>query len=103
MFGIINPFFVFSFITLTFLFVFIQTLGSLIMEELSFRKFTSLKTIFVLFAYSFFESFGYRQRTLIWRAKGFISFFKRYKKIQEDSNKLNEKINQIVNKGKIQW
>jgi cellulose synthase/poly-beta-1,6-N-acetylglucosamine synthase-like glycosyltransferase len=102
-FGIINPFFVFSFIALTVGFVFIQTLGSLLIEEFSFRKFTSMKTLFVLFAYSLFESLGYRQLTLIWRAKGFASFFKRYREIQKNSKKLNAKINQVVRNGKIKW
>lgn len=101
--GIVNPFFIFAFIALTIGFVFIQTLVSLLIEEFSFRKFSSIKTIFVLFAYSLVESFGYRQMTLIWRAKGFLSFYKRYKEIKKDSIKLNSIVDEVSKNRKLKW
>lgn len=100
-FGVVNPFFLFSFLTLTMGFVFIQTLFCLLMEEFSFRKYPSVRSIVMLFVYSLIENLGYRQMTLIWRAKGFIDFIRRYDEIREDGEKLNVSINQTIKKGKI--
>lgn len=100
-FGIVNPLFVVTFLLITIGFVFVQTLFSLLMEEFSFRKYPSFKTILILFGYSLVECLGYRQMTLIWRAQGFWSFFKKYRKIKEDTKKLNSSIKKIVAKGKL--
>jgi cellulose synthase/poly-beta-1,6-N-acetylglucosamine synthase-like glycosyltransferase len=94
-FGIVNPLFVILFLAITIGLVFIQTLFSLIIEEFSFRRYPSFRTVSLLFAYSLIENFGYRQMTLIWRARGFISFFKRYRQIKADSKRLNSTIAKI--------
>lgn len=98
--GIINPEFVFLFILITFVFVFIQTLFAVTVEEFSFRKYPSFKTLLTLFAYSLIECLGYRQLTLIWRAAGFFSFFKRYREIKADTERLNASVDQIVKNSK---
>lgn len=99
---IINPFFVFAFVLITIGFLFVKTIFCLLMEEFSFRKYPSLRSILKLSVYGFIEFFGYRQLTLIWRAKGFFSFFKKYPKIKEDTKKLNSSIDKIVEQGRLQ-
>ncbi len=102
-FGVVNSYFVILFLMITVGFVFIQTLFCLLMEEFSFKKYPSVRTIWLLFLYSLVENFGYRQLTLIWRLRGFISFFKRYSEIKKDTDKLNASINEILKKGKLHW
>lgn len=102
-FGVVNPFIVVLFVLVTMGFSFIQTLFSLLIEEFSFRKYPSLRTIFTIFAYSLIENLGYRQLTLIWRAKGFFDFFKRYGEIKKDSKELNHSIDDVVKKGQLHW
>ena len=43
---------------------------SILFEELTFRKYTDLKDIIVLFAYSILENLGYRQLHTWWRLRG---------------------------------
>lgn len=102
-FGIVTPIFILLFLIATIGFVFIQTLFAFIIEEFSFRKYPSFKTIIKLFGYSVIENFGYRQLTLIWRAQGFVDFFKRFHEIKEDSKSMNKFLDQLIKKGKIQW
>ena len=56
----------------------------------------------MLFAYSLIENLGYRQMTLIWRARGFISFIQKFHKIQADSEQLNASVDKIVKKAETQ-
>ncbi len=101
--GVVNPIFILLFMGITIGFTFIFTLFCLLIEELSFRKYPSLKSIVMLLVYSLVENFGYRQLTLIWRLQGFRSFYKRYAEIKRDSHNVNESITQalkkFVNKG----
>lgn len=66
------------------------TLFSLMIEELSFRKYPTYKSTLKLIGYSLLEFIGYRQLTLLWRANGFRSFFKRYSIIKKDSQVIEE-------------
>ncbi|MFW5976819.1 MAG: glycosyltransferase [Bacillota bacterium] len=51
---------------------------SLLFEELTFRKYTGIKDMLLLFLYSILENFGYKQLHSIWRLRGIIDlFFKR--------------------------
>lgn len=47
-----------------------MTLMALLIEELYFRKRSSIQEFLWLFLYGFLESFGYRQLTSFWRLKG---------------------------------
>ena len=43
---------------------------SILFEELTFRKYTNLKDILILFAFSILENLGYRQLHTLWRLRG---------------------------------
>ena len=62
----------------------------MIIEEIGFKKSSSVKKIVAFYGYSLMENLGFRQLTLIWKACGVISFFKRFSEIQKNSRRINE-------------
>jgi len=48
----------------------ILSMGSLVLEELSFRRYPKILHLVILFAYAVLENFGYRQLNTWWRFKG---------------------------------
>lgn len=71
---------------ITFVFTFIFTIVCLFIEELSFKKYASAKSLLKLLLYNFIENLGYRQLNLLWRVRGLIHFFKRFKEIREETS-----------------
>lgn len=91
-FGILNvPFAILLLLTI-FGFIFIYSVTCIVIEEFSFRKYPSLKTVSMLLLMGVAECFGYRQLTVYWRFKSFIQFFKNFKKVREDSRKIKNMI-----------
>lgn len=99
--GIVDPSFIFLFFSFTLGFTFILTLISLMLEEVSFRKYPSYKSILKMMFYSLLENFYYRQFTLIWRVIGYKSFYDRWPQIKKDSETINEIVNNTLKKGKL--
>jgi cellulose synthase/poly-beta-1,6-N-acetylglucosamine synthase-like glycosyltransferase len=54
----------------------ILSLGSILIEQISFKKYTSLKDILLLSLYSILENFGYRQVIILFRISGIINYRK---------------------------
>jgi len=50
----------------------VLSMGSLVLEELSFRRYPKIFDLVILFAYAVLENFGYRQLNTWWRFKGFL-------------------------------
>jgi len=50
----------------------ILSVGSLVLEELSFRRYPKIIHLVILFAYAVLENFGYRQLNTWWRFRGFL-------------------------------
>jgi len=74
-FGIVNfPFFA-LFLTIAILIGVILSTGSVVLEELSFRRYPKTSDLLKLVAIGFLENFGYRQMTVWWRMKGFWDYF----------------------------
>ena len=48
----------------------VLSMGSLVLEELSFRRYPKIRHLAILFAYAVLENFGYRQLNTWWRFKG---------------------------------
>lgn len=94
--GEINLFYLLLLLAIIWGFVYIFTLCCLIIEELSFRKFPTARSLTLLFLYNLIENFGYRQLTLIWRIRGFMGFFKRYQDIQADTKHINKSVEEIL-------
>ena len=54
----------------------VLSVGSLVLEELSFRKYPRYRHIAKLFIYAVIENFGYRQLNTWWRLRGIIDYFR---------------------------
>lgn len=52
------------------------SLGSLLLEQFSFRKFTSFRDIMRLVLFAMLENLGYRQLTILYRIEGILKFRK---------------------------
>ena len=70
--GTLSTFFIFVFL-MAFLYGILFSLSAILLEELSYKRYSGIKEITKLVIYSFFEQFMYRQITVWWRV---ISFFK---------------------------
>jgi len=84
-------------------FIFVFTLFCLLIEESTFRRYTTRRSFLYLLFYSLIENFGYRQLTVFWRIKGFFSFFKRFSAIHRESKDINDVVKKTIKRGKIQW
>jgi len=89
-FGFINTSFFLLLFIVTLGFTFVYSLVCLLVEELSFKKYTSLKTVLMMFCLSLIENLGYRQLMIYWRLKSFFKFFKNFKKTKLESKRLNQ-------------
>jgi len=73
--GLMNPHFFISFLVIAFLFGVILSMGAVVLEEFSFRKYPNFGDLLRLFMYSILENFGYRQMYAWWRFKGTLQKF----------------------------
>jgi cellulose synthase/poly-beta-1,6-N-acetylglucosamine synthase-like glycosyltransferase len=69
--GISSPYYIVLFIMLTVGFAWLLNLFCLLLEQISFRFYTSPSDITKFLFYSFMENFGYRQMHVLWRLRGF--------------------------------
>jgi cellulose synthase/poly-beta-1,6-N-acetylglucosamine synthase-like glycosyltransferase len=99
--GVLNvPFFILLMcISLGFTFIF--TIACLFIEELSFKKFTSLRSLCLLMVCSFIENLGYRQMNILWRLIGIKDFFLRFKEIEKETLLVKGFIDKSVKKGTL--
>ncbi|MFC1724076.1 glycosyltransferase [candidate division KSB1 bacterium] len=75
-FGVINFNFAMLFLFVAIILGVVLSLMSLLLEELSYRKYPKLSHLIKLFLFSILENFGYRQLHTWWRFTGFIDFIK---------------------------
>ncbi len=52
------------------------SIASVLLEELSFRRYLRLRDVFKLLAAALLENFGYRQLTTWWRLRGLIDYWR---------------------------
>ena len=74
--GAINIQFALLFLTAAILLGMILSVLSVLMEELTFRKYDRIRDVMILILYAFIENLGYRQIHAWWRFRGLIDFFK---------------------------
>jgi cellulose synthase/poly-beta-1,6-N-acetylglucosamine synthase-like glycosyltransferase len=74
-FGIYEPF-VLLFLSVAILMGILLSISSLISEEATFRRYGSVKNIFILTLYAILENLGYRQINTWWRFKGVLDYIR---------------------------
>lgn len=74
--GIVNVTFAILFFFVAIVLGIVLSMGALVLEELTFRKYPRYRHIIRLFFYSIMENFGYRQLNTWWRLKGIIDYFR---------------------------
>lgn len=72
--GVISLKVALTFLAVSMLYGWILSLGALIIEEITFKKYKSLKDYFKLFIGVLLEQFGYHQINLYWRLKGMWNY-----------------------------
>ena len=51
------------------------SMGSVVLEEITIRRYPKLKHVLILMAYAVIENIGYRQLVTIFRAQGVLQYF----------------------------
>ncbi|MFC1541102.1 glycosyltransferase family 2 protein [Candidatus Latescibacterota bacterium] len=74
--GIVNFKFAVLFLCAAIMLGMVLSVGSLVLEELTFRKYPKYSHIFRLFIYSILENFWYRQINTWWRFMGIVDYFR---------------------------
>ena len=74
---VLAPFQAMLFFMISIGFGIILSLGSLLLEEISFHRYTRWSELATLTWYAVAENFGYRQMTLYWRLLGTLDFFRK--------------------------
>ncbi len=90
--GILNFSFFLLLVNITLVFTFIFSVTCLFIEELSFQRYPSSKTLCGLLYYSLLENFGYRQLYLWWRIRGFGRFFQTLLQTKKGSAHIKDRI-----------
>ena len=72
--GILSYPFMVAFLSAAILYGIVLSILSVVLEELSFKKYTKLSHLFILFTTAVFENFGYRQLNVWWRFKGMVEY-----------------------------
>lgn len=84
-------------------FTLLLALTLLLVEEMSFGKYSIPKKMSLLIWFSFIENIGYRQLNLFWRIAGIIDFFKKFSIIRRDADKVEKSVQKAIEKGPIKW
>ncbi len=74
--GVVNVWFMVSFFLVAVLYGTILSVGALLLEENTFRKYPDLKQLLRLFFFSFVDNFGYRQVNTIYKVEAMFGFRK---------------------------
>lgn len=80
--GELNYHFFFMFIAVTWVYTALYTIFALFLEEFSYRKYPTLRSLAMLLFANLVENFGYRQLTLYWRLIGFYRFIRDFKGVK---------------------
>lgn len=91
--GFLDLEFFYLIIAISFGFTSLYSMVCLFIEEMTFRKYPSLRSLTVLFLCNFVENIGYRQMTIYWRLKGFVDFFWNLKGTRKETIAIRDKVN----------
>ena len=74
--GMVDVSFALLFILVAWGYGMLLSIWAVVLEEVSFRRYRRFGDLFRLLLYASLENFGYRQRTVWWRLKAFVSVWK---------------------------
>jgi len=74
--GIVNLHFMISFFLVAVLYGTILSVGALLLEENTFKKYPDIRQLLRLFLFSFVDNFGYRQLNTIYKVEAMFGFKK---------------------------
>lgn len=74
--GMLDLTFMLLFFVVSMFFGSIISVGTLLLEEISFGKYQGKRDMWRLIVYALAENVGYRQMTLLWRLKGMWAYFR---------------------------
>src|SRR5947209_19959382 len=74
--GVLSREFFLQFLLFGYGFATVISLGSVLQEELTYKRYNDWQDVARLVSYCFLEHFPYRQLHLIWRLQGFVQYFR---------------------------
>ncbi len=85
--GLLDPAFAILFILFAVLFGVILSIGSVLLDELTYKPYTRLSDVFSITIHAVFENFGFRQLHFWWRLRGLLDYLRKNKEWNiEDRN-----------------
>jgi peptidoglycan/LPS O-acetylase OafA/YrhL len=72
--GMVPPGLLLVFILLGFIYGGFLSVGAVLLEELTYRRYPRLRDLLILLAFAMFENIGYRQLVLYFRFQGIVKF-----------------------------
>ena len=74
--GALSQHFFIQFLLFGYAFATLISVGSVLLEELNYRRYTGWREVAWLLVYCFFEHFPYRQMTMYWRLRGILEYLR---------------------------
>lgn len=99
--GLFQPMSILLVVFIIWAFTFAHSTFCLLIEEITFNKYPTIRSFSLLFFYSFIENFGYRQLSLYWRLHGIVGFFQRFREISRDSKTINETVARVLKEHRL--
>jgi cellulose synthase/poly-beta-1,6-N-acetylglucosamine synthase-like glycosyltransferase len=76
MLGFLSQHFFIQFLLFGYAFATLMSVGSVLLEEMNYRRYSSWRDVAWLLFYCFFEHFPYRQLTMVWRLRGIWEYLR---------------------------
>lgn len=96
--GNLNLYFALLFFSITLAYTALYTIFALFLEEFSYRKYPSIRSLAMLLLANLVENIGYRQLTVYWRLRAFVWFIKTFKSVQRTSKFVNDLVKKASGK-----
>jgi hypothetical protein len=74
--GVLSQHFFIQFMLFGYAFATLISVGSVLLEEMNYRRYGSWREVAWLLVYCLFEHFPYRQMTMIWRLRGIWEYLR---------------------------
>jgi hypothetical protein len=91
--GLVNQQFFFEFILFGYAFATMISIGGVLLEELTLRRYTQWRDVARMIIWCFMEHFPYRQLHMVWRLQGIWQFLRRRHDMARDATQRNPERN----------